>query len=217
MRHQAHVALPAFAVLVDGEGEIDVLALLPVVYVVLVGEVRGVGGAVEDAHARVVGAVLQGVLDGGLERRRADAAHDEEYLLALPVLYREAAAHGGADAHLVALAEVCRALVTSPAFMTLNWMNSRSLGLVVMAKVLSPTPKMPSWPTWPGRKLKFFWTSGSSKRMRKVLMVGVSSMISTTVATSGRYGLPASLPARAMLAAGLTSAAVRRVLASVAI
>jgi hypothetical protein len=70
--------------------------------------------------------------------------------------------------------------------MTENWMNSFSEGLEVMAKVDSPTPKMPSWPTWPGRKLKLSCTAASSNRRRRVLMLGVSWMISITVAISGR-------------------------------
>ena len=54
------------------------------------------------------------------------------------------------------------ALVTSPAFITENWMNSFSDGLVVMAKVDSPTPNTPNWPTWPGMKEKLSITAGSS-------------------------------------------------------
>ncbi len=78
------------------------------------------------------------------------------------------------------------ALVTSPAFITENWMNSFSDGLLVMAKVDSPTPNTPNCPTWPGMKEKLSITAGSSNFMRKVLMLGVSGMIWTTVATSGR-------------------------------
>ena len=41
----------------------------------------------------------------------------------------------------------CSAVVTSPAFMTENCTYPFSDGLELMAKVDSPTPKMPSWPT----------------------------------------------------------------------
>ena len=56
--HHAYVALPTVAFAVDGEHQLDVVALLPLLDVIPVGEVGGMRRAIEDGDAGVVGAVL---------------------------------------------------------------------------------------------------------------------------------------------------------------
>ena len=100
----ADAAAPVDAAVIDGGEHLAVGGVGPGGEFLAVEEVAGAAGAVEEDEAGVLVAVAEDVVDGGAQRGEADAAGDDEDVLAAGLGERPGGAEGAAHAERVARA-----------------------------------------------------------------------------------------------------------------
>ena len=124
--------------------------------------------------------------------RDAQAAGNQQDIVALHLLEREAAAERPADAHDVAALHLVQRLgeATGAAHAQLD---EATLGgeLDEMEMGASPTPKMVSSTNWPGSWRNASRMRSSIKRNSNSFSVAVNSVMDVMRAGHGRYGLAA--------------------------
>ena len=99
---QAHFAIPGVVGVVDGQVQVEVLAMTPHLELVAEHDLGGVLRTVDDGYLAEVAALVVDVVDEAAKRRDAQAAGNQQDIVALHLLEREAAAERPADAHDVA-------------------------------------------------------------------------------------------------------------------
>ena len=99
---QAHFAIPGVVGVVDGQVQVEVLAMTPHLELVAEHDLGGVLRTVDDGDLAEVAALVVDVVNEAAKRRDAQTAGNQQDIMALHLLEREAAAERPADAHDVA-------------------------------------------------------------------------------------------------------------------